>query len=120
MAVMVLGFVFSINAVYAKSNGKGNGNGKPEMEDDMGVAAATSEKPNFPKADLHKGTFFVPCVEVVNSGEEGFDQESHFWLNVEFRQQGSSNNWKPVDAEHAGTGEDFIDCQEAVEFFEPE
>ena len=118
MAVMVLGAVFSISAVYAKSKGNGKGHGKPEWEEDVSVAAATSTKPNFPRVDIHKGTFYVPCVEVVNSDKKGFEHESHFWVEVDFEQQGSSNNWKPVDGKHVGTDEDFSDCEEALEFFE--
>lgn len=119
LAVIVLGFVFSINTVYAKpnENGKGKGHDKPKMEDDVGVAAATSEKPNHPKADMHKGRFYVPCVEVETTDKEGF-KESHYFVDVEFEQQGSSNNWKPVEAEHVGPDIEIIDCQDALELIE--
>lgn len=114
-----MGCVFSVNSIYAKPNGNGKGKGhdKPKMEDDIGVAAAsTSEKPNHPKADIHKGTFFVPCVEVETMDEEGFTQSDYF-VNVTFEQQGSSNNWKPVEAEHAGPEEELIDCEDALDLF---
>ncbi len=119
LAVIVLGFVFSINAVSAKPNGNGNGKGPKEskMEDDVGVAAATTAKPNHPKADMHKGTFYVPCVEVETTDEEGFI-ESHYFVHVKFQQQGSSNNWKPVEADLAGPEDEIIDCQDALELFE--